>query len=51
MHEIQVLLLTTALPILIKCLYNISSMINSLRKEFEVLITKPKLRIFIIENI
>ena len=26
MHEIQVLLLTTALPILIKCLYNISSM-------------------------
>ena len=30
LHEKQVLLLTTALPVLIKCLYNISSIINSL---------------------
>ena len=31
-HEIQELLLTKALPALIKCLHNVSSMINSLRK-------------------
>ena len=32
LREIQVLLLTTALPVLIKCIYNVSSLINSLRK-------------------